>query len=63
MKFIKFPPMSFVKKWKPRKRSSPSMAQQAVRGGIAKISRIEVQRAVQVNSGILMKLIPAVRNL
>jgi hypothetical protein len=39
------------------------MAQQAVRGGIAKIRRMEVQRAVHVNSGILMKFIPAVRIL
>ena len=40
-----------------------SMRQQAVSGGMAKISRMEVQRAVHVNSGILMKLIPAVRIL
>jgi hypothetical protein len=39
------------------------MAQQAVSGGIAKISKMEVQRAVQVKRGILMKLIPAVRIL
>ncbi len=55
------PPPPLVKKCMPSMRSSASKAHTTVRAGKAKVIRMLVQRAVQVNSGIRIKVIPGAR--
>ena len=55
------PPASLVKKWKPRYRSSVSIASVAVRiGNAATISRLAASE-VQQNIGIRIRLMPGAR--
>ena len=57
------PPSPLVKKCMPRSRSSPRSAHTTVSAGKAKVIRMLAQRAVQVNSGIRIKVIPGARRL
>ena len=60
---IGLPPKSLVKKLVPTVRSSPSSSSTAVSTGKAATISTLVHRAVQVNTGIFIRLMPGARIL
>ena len=57
------PPSPLVKKCMPSVRSSTSSAHTTVRAGKAKVIRMLEHSAVQVNSGMRIKVMPGARRL